>query len=77
MQKSVDISFEQLLEAVMKLPKAQFLKLKETINQKKLEKNETSNDDFLNFLSTGPVVSDEELKEFEGVDKWIRKWKPS
>lgn len=76
MQNQVEIGFDKLLEMVMQLPKDKFVKLKEKINQISEENSRTEKDDFLDFLKNGPVASEEELKKFEEVDKWLREWKP-
>lgn len=75
MQTTINITFEQLLDAVMQLPKAEFLKLKSKMNEKKLDTAEK--DEFLKILENGPVATEDDLKRLEEVDKYMKSWKVS
>ncbi len=72
MELKLDIPFKQLLELVRQLPPSQKKKL-----QKELvaEVPQTINNSLKEFLLTGPVFSEEQIKTIEDTRKSINEWR--
>jgi hypothetical protein len=62
MELKIEIGFDQLLDAVKQLPDEQRAKLKAELNKK--PKTAPALNDFQKFLLNGPVMSDEQYKEY-------------
>jgi hypothetical protein len=77
----INIAYSELLELIKQLPSTQLFQLKAdllTIPIKKEEKEtqvEVKKNDFALFLLNGPVMSDEQSKNYEENKKWINQWK--
>ncbi|MFI5160433.1 MAG: hypothetical protein ACHQHN_04110 [Sphingobacteriales bacterium] len=73
MQIQVDISFDELMGVVKKLPRDQFLRLKT-----ELEKQDKKNNDspgLESFLLEAPTFSEKQLEEIALTRKAINKWR--
>lgn len=69
----VQVPFQQLLTIVKTLTPSQKAKLREELNEEKTEiKNQ---DDFIEFLLSGPVYSDKDIQTIEENKKSIAKWR--
>jgi len=73
MEMKVQVPFQQLLRIVKTLTPSQKAKLREELNEEKAEiKNQ---DDFIEFLLSGPVYSDKDIQTIEENRKSIAKWR--
>jgi hypothetical protein len=73
MQVKMDMTFEQLVDVVKKLPAAQLKKLKAVI-ENEAEKQQ-SNTDFAALLRNGPTATKEQIKTIENNRKLLLKWR--
>jgi len=79
MELKVEIGFDQLLDAVKKLPENQRKILKAELNKnpiknkKPIEKQALT--DYQKFLLSFPVMSDEQYKEYKQIHKEINQWR--
>ncbi|HEY9342681.1 MAG TPA: hypothetical protein VIQ23_13940 [Hanamia sp.] len=73
MEMKVQVPFQQLLTIVKTLTPSQKAKLREELNEEETEiKNQ---DDFIEFLLSGPVYSDKDIQTIEENRKSIAKWR--
>ena len=73
MEMKVQVPFQQLLTIVKTLTPGQKAKLREELNEEKAEiKNQ---DDFIEFLLSGPVFSEKDIQTIEENRKSIAKWR--
>ncbi len=73
MEMKVQVPFQQLLTIVKTLTPSQKAKLREELSEEKTEiKNQ---DDFIEFLLSGPVYSDKDIQTIEENRKSIAKWR--
>jgi len=73
MEMKVQVPFQQLLTLVKTLTPSQKAKLREELNEEETEiKNQ---DDFIEFLLSGPVYSDKDIQTIEENRKSIAKWR--
>lgn len=73
MQVQVDISFDQLLKAVKKLPSGQLRQLRAEID--KDSKSKKSSTDLETLLLEGPVATSEQLEIIENNRMAINRWR--
>ncbi len=73
MENQVEIAFEDLLKMVKQLPADQLARLKTEI-EKLQEKPKMSSEEFMAFLQTGPVATQEEIQAIENARKDINSW---
>ena len=73
MEMKVQVPFQQLLTIFKTLTPSQKAKLREELNEEETEiKNQ---DDFIEFLLSGPVYSDKDIQTIEENRKSIAKWR--
>ena len=72
MQENSDIEFNQLVQAVKRLPKKQWFKLKKEIENQNPE-DEIS--ELTAFLMTAPTFSKQQLETISEAKKSIDQWK--
>jgi hypothetical protein len=73
MEMKVQVPFQQLLTIVKTLTPSQKAKLREELNEEETEiKNQ---DDFIEFLLSGPVYSDKDIQTIEENRKSIAEWR--
>ena len=82
MELKVEIGFDQLMDAVKQLPKDKLDILKAELDKKPKEKSPAKKKpakqeltDFQKFLLNGPVMSDEQYKEYKQIRKDLNKWR--
>ena len=73
MELKLEIGFDQLLHAIQQLPENQRAILKEELNKEEQPKEELS--DFQKLLLNGPVISDEQYKNYKEIRKHLNKWR--
>lgn len=73
MQVQIEIGFDQLLKLVKQLPKKQWTKLKNEIEEQKTEMPVQS--DMFSFLLNAPTFSKKQLDEIEKARKEITQWR--
>ena len=73
MELKVEIGFNELLHAIQQLPESQRAILQDEL--KKKEQPKTDITDFQKFLLNGPVMSDEEYKNFKETRKRLNQWR--
>ncbi len=73
MQVQVDITFDQLVDIVKKLPASQLKRLKTIIENE--TKTQQSNSDFATLLRNGPTATKEQIKAIEHNRKVLSKWR--
>lgn len=73
MQVQVDITFDQLVDIVKKLPASQLKRLKTIIENE--TKTQQPNSDFATLLRNGPTATKEQIKAIEHTRKVLSKWK--
>ncbi|WP_439557308.1 hypothetical protein [Dyadobacter sp.] len=74
MQVQVDISFDQLVEAVKALPKSQLTRLREEIEASSKEESSTRSD-LEKLLLNGPTATKKQLETIEKNRKAINQWR--
>jgi hypothetical protein len=72
MDVQVDITFDQLVDAIRKLPPEQREKLKTIIDLE--SKKIKSREELIASLLNGPVATEEELRTIENNRKAINQW---
>lgn len=72
MQVQVGIDFDELLEAVKKLPEDQRLQIRNVLEGKPAQSRKEK---FRDLLLNGPTFSDEQIKTMEETRKAISKWR--
>ncbi len=72
MQIQVDIGFNELLEAVKKLPEDQLLQLKNVLDAKSVKSRKER---FRELLLNGPTLSEEQIQTIEENRKLISQWR--
>lgn len=72
MQVQAEMTFEQLLDAVQKLPPTEWKRLKTLIDSGKPKTH--SREELLTLLLNGPIATDEEIKVIENNRKAINQW---
>lgn len=77
-----EIGFDDLLHAVQQLPEDKRAILKEELSKpttqtgiKKKKLPEDKLTDFQKFLLNGPVISDEQYKNYKEIRKHLNKWR--
>ena len=73
MEIKVQMPFQQLLELVKSLTSTQKARLRQELDEEKL--NQNNQDDFINYLLNGPVYTDKEIKVIEENRKSIAAWR--
>jgi len=73
MEMKVEVPFQQLLTLVKRLTPAQRARLRqELVDKKPVQKDK---DEFIEYLLSGPVYSDKEIKVIEENRKSIAAWR--
>lgn len=73
MQVQTEMTFDQLVDIVKKLPASQLKRLKTIIeNETKTQQHDT---DFATLLRNGPTATKEQLKTIEHNSKMLSKWR--
>ena len=76
MKLNIDIQFDELLALLKQLPAAQIAKIRQELSENLVaEKAEEQLDDFKKFLLNGPIMSDEQYKEYLEERKRFKKWR--
>lgn len=75
MELKVDIGFDQLLEVIRQLPDDKRSLLKAELSASKATETPIPKDTFLEFLLNGPVMSDEQYKEYLETRKHFNAWR--
>lgn len=76
MELKIDIGYEQLLKLVKQLPAAKIVQLKSELSESLIEnKSKSDNTEFQNFLLQGPVMTDNQYKQFLENRKWFNQWR--
>ena len=73
MEIKVQMPFQQLLELVKSLTSTQKARLRQELDDEKL--NQNNQDEFINYLLNGPIYTDEEIKVIEENRKSIAAWR--
>jgi len=73
MELKVEIVFNELLHAIQQLPESQRAILQDELKKKEQPKIDIT--DFQKFLLNGPVMSDEEYKNFKETRKRLNQWR--
>jgi len=73
MELKVEIGFNELLHAIQQLPESQRAILQDELKKKEQPKIDIT--DFQKFLLNGPVMSDEEYKNFKETRKRLNQWR--
>jgi hypothetical protein len=73
MQVQTEMTFEQLVDIVKKLPASQLKRLKTIIENE--TKTEQPNTDFATLLRNGPTATKEQIKAIETNRKMLSKWR--
>lgn len=73
MELKVEVGFNELLFAVKQLPENQLEILKREISKKQASPTDVNS--FAELLLNGPVMSDEQYKEFKETRKKFNKWR--
>lgn len=73
MQLTVDIGFDQLVQLAKRLPKTQWKRLKDEVEQEKTVSDNTS--DLEALLLSAPTFTQKQLDEIEKTRKAINKWR--
>ncbi len=72
MELKVDIGFDQLLDVIRQLPDDKKSRIQAELSS---QKKEIRRDDFLELLLNGPVMSDEQYKEYLEARNHFNKWR--
>ncbi|MDN3582602.1 hypothetical protein [Mucilaginibacter flavus] len=75
MELKVEIAFDELLHVVRQLPEDKRAILKKELNKKEVRYKEGELTDFQKMLLNGPVMSDEQYKNYKDVRKHFNKWR--
>lgn len=79
MELKINIGYQELLELIRQLPMKQFEQLKEDIQsvsaQKNPDKKNRSKDEFLELLLSGPVMDDEQYKDYLEIREQMSQWR--
>ncbi len=75
MKLKVEIAFDELLHVVQQLPEDKRAILKKELNKKEVRYKEGELTDFQKMLLNGPVMSDEQYKNYKDVRKHFNKWR--
>ena len=73
MEMKVQVPFQQLLTIVKTLTPIQKAKLRAELNEQKVE--EKHQDDFIEYLLTGPVYNEKDIQVIEENRKSIASWR--
>jgi len=78
MEITVDIKYEQLLEAIKKLPAAKIKQLRSALDDGFIQQKATEQfSDFQEFLLNGPVMSEEQYQQHQTNRKHFNSWRTS
>ena len=70
MELKVDISFEQLVQAIKQLPASKIRQLKAELSiENPTENHQVNVVDFQKLLLTGPVMGDKQYKEYKSFKR--------
>lgn len=72
MQAQTEMTFDQLVDAIRKLPPTEWKRLKTLIDSAKRQTR--SREELLALLLNGPVATEEEIKVIENNGKAINQW---
>jgi hypothetical protein len=72
MQVKSEMTFEQLADAIQKLPPTEWERLKTLIDSRKRKTH--SREELLALLLNGPVATEEEIRTIENNRKAINQW---
>lgn len=75
MELKVDIAFDELMNIIRQLPDDKKSLLRDELSPSKTIIEEKSNDDFLKFLLSGPVMDDEQYKNYLEARNHFNKWR--
>ena len=76
MQLTVDLPFDQLMNLIKHLPANQIAKLKSELDDAFIDsKAKDEKTEFQKFLLMGPVMSDEQYKQFKENRKRFNQWR--
>jgi hypothetical protein len=75
MELKVDIGFDQLLQAIKQLPADKVDQLKAELAKKSSGKNPQGGFNFQQFLLNGPVMDDDQYKDFKETRKRLNQWR--
>jgi hypothetical protein len=75
MELKVDIAFDELMHVIRQLPDDKKSQIKAELSLPKTKTEEKSNDDFLDFLLNGPVMNDEQYKNYLEARNHFNKWR--
>lgn len=73
MQLQPDIAFQELVQLAKKLPKNQWSKLKDEVENENSSQDNSS--ELESFLLTAPIFTKEQLEEIELTRKEINQWR--
>jgi hypothetical protein len=73
MQLQLDIAFDQLVQLAKRLPKKEWVKLKQEVDQEHVSGKQVS--DLESFLLTGPTFTKKQLNEIAKTRKAINQWR--
>lgn len=75
MELKVDIGFNQLLQAIKQLPADKVDQLKAELAKKSSGKLHHGAFNFQQFLLNGPVMDDDQYKDFKETRKRLNQWR--
>ncbi|WP_069658784.1 hypothetical protein [Arcticibacter eurypsychrophilus] len=76
MKVTVEIRYEQLLAAIKKLPAAKIKQLRLVLDDALIyEKASEDLSDFQSFLLKGPVMKEEQYKQYQADRKYFNQWR--
>ena len=76
MEVSIDIRYEQLLEAIKKLPAAKIKQLRSVLDDSFInEKAAEELSDFQNYLLKGPVMNTNQFEKYQSERKHFNQWR--
>ena len=73
MQAQIDIGYDQLVKLVKQLPKKQWVKLKNEVEEEDMDKAEST--EMLALLLDAPTFSKEQLDEISKATEEITQWR--
>ncbi|WP_184549718.1 hypothetical protein [Mucilaginibacter sp. FT3.2] len=75
MELKVEIEFDELLHVVQQLPEDKRAILAQELSKIRERPKEEELTDFQKLLLSGPVIGDEQYKEYKEIRKHLNKWR--
>ncbi len=76
MEVTVDIGYDQLVDAIKKLPAAKIYQLKSALNDNFIQEKATSElSGFQKFLLTAPTMNSDQFKRHKANRKYFNAWR--